>query len=91
LELGIDSVPIEDAARFVILRLAPRYLQREAGAAVGDEISPSELARAVESLEGTRNFDVETRTLSGSLFLPFVPGVVGRARAPWEEEYVFRE
>lgn len=91
LELGDVATPIDDIARFVILKLTPRYLQWNDVAATVDEITPTELARAVASLEASRHFDAETRTLSGSVSLPFVPGIVGRAREPWEEEYVFRD
>ena len=90
LELGARDVSIEEVARFVILRHAPRFMQQAYTATIPDEITPSELARAVAHLEKFGNFDAETRTLSGSVSLPFVAGVVGQARESWEEEYVFR-
>ena len=90
LELGTRNVSIEDVARFVVLRHAPRFMQHAITAPIPDEITPSELARTVALLEKSRNFDAQTRTLSGSISLPFVAGVVGRARESWEEEYVFQ-
>lgn len=91
LELGGREVSIEVVARFLILRLSPRFLQRTDVAAAADEITPSELARMVSSLQKSKNFDSQTQTLSGTISVPYVSGIAGKLRKPWEEEYVFRD
>jgi hypothetical protein len=89
LTLGDDAKPIDEVARYIILLTSPRYRQYEGRTTVPEEITQSEVNRALEDLRKCGGFNSQERTISGDVPVLYTPGIVGRPRSTSEEEYIF--
>lgn len=89
LNLGDEAKPIDEVARYIILLTSPRYRQYEGRATVSEEITQSEVNRALEVLRKCGGFNAQEGTISGDVPIPYTLGIVGRPRTPDEEEYIF--